>query len=755
MIGESLGHYRVLEKIGAGGMGVVYRAHDQHLARDVAIKVLPAGTLADEAARKRFRAEAEALARLNHPHIATVHDFDTQNGTDFLVMEFVPGSSLAERLAAGSLPEKEVLRLGMQVAAALEEAHEHRIVHRDLKPANIRLTAKGDAKVLDFGLAKLLRPADDLNTRSLTQSQAAVGTLPYMAPEQLRAESVDVRTDIYAFGCVLYEVATGRRPFRETISATLTDAILHRPASSPRELVPQLSGELERIILKCLEKDPENRYQSAKELCVDLRRLATQVSAGVAAPAPPRAEAHGARQLIRSLAVLPLANLSHDSEQEYFADGMTEALITDLAKISALKVISRTSAMRYKNTDKPLPEIARELKVDALVEGSVLRAGDQVRITAQLIYGATDEHLWAESYQRPVQDVLSLQAEIARAIAQEIQAKLTPPERARLARVRPVNPAAHEAYLKGRYHWNQWHAEGFKKGVEYFQQAVQIDPSYAAAYAGLAEACAFLGYWGFLPLQEVFPKAAAAALKALTLDETLGEAHCALGAVRWFYDWDLAEAEKEFKRALELNPNDADAHAWNSVFLSVIQGDLEKGLVEMKRARELDPFSSYVNAVSAWSFFWARQYDHAIEQARRTLELNPLAVQAYYAMANAFMMKEAFPEAIDALEKATEISRDPLSLAFLGAAYARAGKSEKAQAVLRELTDKASQVPAMFFAWRYVITGEKDLAFEWLEKAYQARDPQLFWLKVSPAYVPFRDDPRTHDLLRRMNLPDN
>ena len=757
MIGQTLGHYRILEKIGAGGMGVVYRARDEHLGRDVAIKVLPAGTLSDEAARRRFRKEALALSKLNHPNIETVHDFDTQDSLDFLVMEYIAGETLGEKLAGGALTEKEITQVGLQVSEALRAAHEQGVVHRDIKPGNVRLTPEGRVKVLDFGLAKLLQPfSPTAATESVTETGLIAGTLPYMAPEQLRGEEVDARSDIYSLGVMLYELATGRRPFQETLSTALTDAILHKPAPPPGRLRPELSAELERIILKCLEKDPENRYQSAKELCVDLRRLGAPVPTEAARPKPvTRRARRAARQRISSLAVLPLANLSRDPEQEYFADGMTEALITDLAKIRALKVISRTSAMRYKGSEKPLPEIARELNVDALVEGSVLRAGDQVRITAQLIHGATDEHLWAESYQRPLQDVLSLQADVAHAIAQEIQVKLTPRERARLTTVRPVNPAAHEAYLKGRYHWNQWHAEGFRKGVEYFQQAVEADSSYAAAYAGLAEACAFLGYWGYLPLQDVYPKAKAAAIKALALDETLGEAHCALGAVRWFHDWDLAEAEKEFKRALELSPNDADARVWYSVFLSVIKGDLEKSLAEAKRARELDPFSSYVNAVSAWTFLWARQYDRAIEQAGKTLELNPLAVQAYYAMGSAFVMKGAFPEAIETCEKAMEVSSDSLSLAFLGALYARAGKTEKAQALRRELTEKASHVPAMYFAWLHLCVGEDDMAFEWLEKAYQAREPMLFWIRASPLSDPVRQDPRFQALLRRMNFPEN
>src|SRR5712692_7231452 len=411
MIGQTLGHYRILEQIGAGGMGVVYRAHDERLDRDVALKILPASALADEAARRRFRKEALALAKLTHSNIAHIYDFDTQDSTDFLVMECVPGQTLAQKLNAGSLPEKEVAALGGQIAAALEEAHERGVIHRDLKPGNILVTPKGQAKVLDFGLAKLLRPQGDAQaTQTFSETQGVAGTLPYMAPEQLRSEALDGRTDIYALGCVLYEMATGRRAFPEDTAPRLTDAILHQTPVQPRAISARVSSQLEAIILKCLEKDPETRYQSAKELAVDLRRLGTPSATTIVAARPAIARV-GWRKLaiggasaiavagllaafnvggvrerllgkssatpqIRSLAVLPLENFSRDPEQEFFADGMTEQLITDLAQISALKVVSRTSVMRYKGSAKSLPEIARELSVDGIVEGSVQHSGD-------------------------------------------------------------------------------------------------------------------------------------------------------------------------------------------------------------------------------------------------------------------------------------------------------------------------------------------------------------------------------------------
>jgi serine/threonine protein kinase len=485
MVGELLAHYTIREKIGAGGMGVVYRAHDEQLGRDVAIKILPSELLADDAARKRFRKEALALAKLNHPSIETVHEFGSDQGLDFLVTEYVPGVTLDDKLATGALPERQVLSLGIQLAEGLRAAHEGGVVHRDLKPANLRVRPDGHLKILDFGLATLLPHAEPSEeTLSLRDTSLGAGTLPYMAPEQLRGEPVDGRTDIWAAGVVLYEMATGRRPFDKKLSTALAAEIINEPPPPPARFRPGLPPRLEDLILKCLEKDPDNRYQSAKELTVDLRRLATPSLGGTESRQVhkrPRLSfaiatlallsilavlfilnVGGWRQglmrpasapRIESLAVLPLENLSSDSAQEYFVDGMTEELIADLSKIAALRVISRTSVMQYKATRKPLPQIAKELRVDALIEGSVLRAGDHVRITTRLTQAASDKQLWAESYEGDLRDVLKLQNDVARAIANEVRSKLTSSEQNRLSNSRQIDPRAYEAYLKGRYNW--------------------------------------------------------------------------------------------------------------------------------------------------------------------------------------------------------------------------------------------------------------------------------------------------------------
>ncbi|MBI3484404.1 MAG: protein kinase, partial [Acidobacteria bacterium] len=516
MIGHTLDRYRILEKIGVGGMGEVYRARDERLQRDVALKVLPPGTLNTPELRQRFRQEALTLSRLNHPHVATVHDFDTQGGVDFLVMEFVPGVSLADRLAQGALSEREIIKLATQVALALGEAHEQGVVHRDLKPGNIMVTPKGQVKVLDFGLAKLVHRDVEISgevTSDISERNVAGGTLPYMSPEQLCGDAVDTRTDIYSFGAVLYEMMTGQRPFRETLAAKMIDVILHQPPVPPRAVSPRISAELERIALKSLEKAPENRYQSAVDLTVDLRRLEATASA-VSIPQLPVRRSPWRRTFVWSapvvlgllvaavalnlaglrdrifsppsdhvewVAVLPLTTPAGNPEQEYFADGMTDALIAELANISALRVISRTSIMRYKGSTKSVPEIARELKVDAVIEASVLESGGRVRITARLIRASSDTNIWNNSYERDLRDVLDLQREVASAVAREIRVAITPREAARLARSSPVNPEAYVAYIKGRFYLNKRTREDLTRAMELFQLAIAKDPTYAPA----------------------------------------------------------------------------------------------------------------------------------------------------------------------------------------------------------------------------------------------------------------------------------
>jgi len=788
MIDKKLRHYRIVEKIGAGGMGEVYRAHDEHLNRDVAVKVLPTGALEDETARKRFRSEALALSKLNHPHIATIYDFDTQEEMDFLVMEYVAGATLKEKLAGGPLSEKEIVRLGAQIADALEAAHEQGIIHRDLKPGNIALTGKDQVKVLDFGLAKLLHRDDDLaeaaTVESLTRTAEITGTVPYMAPEQLRGEPADARSDIYALGTVLYEMAAGQRPFQAKSFPALTDAIFHQAPASLSSLQPNLTPRLEETILKCLEKDPGYRYQSVREVLVDLRRLAAPTTVTMARPPARRRRrsllagagvaallliglavglsvpavrdrllgAPGPR-VITSLAVLPLENLSGDPEQEYFADGMTEALITDLSKIGALKVISRTSAMRYKGARKPLPEIAAELKVDALIEGTVLHVGDRVRITAQLIEAATDQHLWAQSYERDMKDVLHLQGEVARAIAEEIQAKLSPQEQTRLSTARAVKPQAYEAYLKARYNWNKRHREAVLEGLRYFEEAIEIDPTYALAHVGVADSYAVMGANQWLAPGQALPKAKAAARDALELDDTLAEAHTTLALVLQS-EWDWEGAEREYERALGLNPGYAVAHQWYSVLLSET-GKHERALAGARRAAELDPLSPTIAMNVGQALYMARRYEEARRAFSRMLEEHPDFFPTRYYLGGIHVQGGQLAEGIAELQKAAALSSDDTQvMAALGYAYARAGREAEARGVLQELGRLAGEqyvspyLPAMVHAG----LDEKGKALELLEEAYAQHDSALSWLDVEPMFDSLRADTRFQDLLRRMKL---
>lgn len=781
MIGQTLGHYRILEKVASGGMGVVYVARDEQLERDVAVKVLPSGTLGDETARRRFRHEATALAKLNHPHIEAVYDFGTQDGVDFLVMEYVPGKTLADRLSTGALPEKEIIELGIQIASALQQAHERGIVHRDLKPANIALTVRGYAKILDFGLAQLLRPVGEGTTELLSDSHAAAGTLPYMPPEQLKGEPVDGRADIYTIGAVLYEMATGRRAFREELASRLIDAILHQPPVPPRALNPRISTELETIILKCLDKDPDRRYQSAKELLVDLRRV-QHSSLGVPTP-PPRPLTRWKRfayamaavlalaavmivsnfagwrdrllgrpraPQIRLLAVLPFENLSGNSEQDYFADGMTEALITDLGQIQALRVISRTSVMKYRAARKPLADIARELHVDGIIEGSVSRSQNLVLVTARLVYGPTDTLLWSKTYQRDPQNVLVMQGEVAGAIVHEIDVTLTPQERERLARGQPINPAAHEAYLKGRY-LTKGTSSQQRRAREYFEEAISIDPNYAPAYAGLADY--YLAAEHLRPLVSM-PQARQFAQKAIDLSPDLAEGHMELALIHFFADWDWKAADREFRLAIELYPSDAEAHRTNSYYLAAL-GRTQEADAESLKAQQLDPLSIWTQITAGYVFYFNREYDRAVEKCQEVVEWDTNLAGGYDCLATSYLAKGLYEQAIVAAQKSSSLSdNDSTRLVGLGRACALAGRKTDALAVLEQLRQASSRiyVPPYFFAVIYASLGQKEESFTWLHKALREHDRYLAWLKVDTAIDPLRGDPRFQELLHHVGL---
>ncbi|HZE18757.1 MAG TPA: protein kinase [Candidatus Angelobacter sp.] len=753
MIGRTLSHYRVLEQIGAGGMGVVHRARDERLGRDVALKMLPVGALADDAARERFRREALALSRLNHPHIATIYDLDRQDGLDFLVLEYIPGKTVAEKIAAarGPLPEAEAVSIGSQIAEALEEAHEQGIVHGDLSCQNIIVTPKGWAKVLDFGLATLRGPAQQTaETAAFTGENLVTGTLPYMAPEQLLRGEADARTDLYSLGVVLYEMATGRLPFLEKLPSALIDAICHRAPETPSKLQPGLSALFVRIILRLLQKAPERRHQLAGELNLELRRM---LSTGPASFAREKTERALDRPTIDSIAVMPLENLSGDPEQDYFADGMTEAVIAGLAKIRALRVISRTSVMRYKGVRESLSEIARALDVSAIVEGSVLRSGNRVRITALLVDVASDRHLWAETYERDVGDILALQSEVACAIAEQIEVTLTPQEEARFARKAPVNPEAFQAYLKGRYHWEKRSEEGLQKARQFFQEAIEHDPAYAPAYSGLADYYITLGNFNLADSQDVYPKAKAAALRGLEIDPGSAEAYTSLATVKGSFEWDRQGAEQDYRRAIALNPNYANAHHWFADHL-VSLARFDEGMEEIERARSLDPLSLVMRADAAGYLFYAGRYEEAEAAMHKNLELDPEFAPNYRQLGGIYEQMGRYDDAIAAFEKARDVSGSATySLTALAHTFALAGRREDALRMLAELDEIAKKKYVSLYSLSavHVALQDYDRAFQLLDGAVKSHDRALIWLKVGPRFKPVRTDPRFRAILKTVD----
>jgi serine/threonine protein kinase len=759
-------------------MGVVYRAEDVKLHRIVALKFFPEGLTVSADDVARFQREAEAISALNHPNIATMYDFDESEGRKFLALEFLPGGTLKAKvkhlLSEGmQFSVDEVVDYGIQLANGLAHAHRHRIVHRDIKTDNVMLTEEGRVKITDFGLAQLQ------GVSPLTRSGSAVGTAAYMSPEQIRAELVDQRSDIFSLGIVLYELLTTHLPFRGDHEAALAYAIAHEPPEPMTTFRTDVPEALVRIVTHCLEKEREKRYQNADDLANDLRELRQGSMAPVkAGPKPSRRVwiavaallimAVGLYFLIPSLtatgapsktiAVLPFNNMSGNPDDEYFCDGMTEDILTQLGKISALRVISRTTMMQYKGTKKTMREICAELNAGIVLEGSVRRSAGQVRITAQLIDARNDEHLWAETYDKELKQIFAIQSDVAQEIAKALQARLSPAEQERIEKKSTDNFEAYDLYLKGRYYWNKRLPADLKKGIELFHQAIRKDSNYALAYAGLADSYTILGNFNLYSPRETYPKAKTAALKALAIDNTLAEAHASLGFAIMNYDWDWATAEKELKLAIAINPNYPTARCWYA-FLLTMRGRFEEAALVRTKAIELDPLSPVINADIGLTLYFARRYDEAIGQYRKTLEIDPTFVLANIPLAGAYEQKKMYTEAIGTLQTLTMALsfasiRHPIPILVLGHVYAMSGRAEDANNML-ELVEEMSTSQYVAPYWMGVISiglGKRNEALNWLEKAFQEHDGSMVFLKVDPVFDSIRSEPRFITLLKEMGL---